>query len=59
MLLYQFKKATNYKDILRYAKDTDVKNLLIFENYGGILDEEAGKLLLNSLKNGREIYEIE
>ena len=59
VFIYQFNKPHDYKDMFKYTDKMDIKDLIIFENYAGILDEEAGRFFINSLKNGREISEFE
>jgi hypothetical protein len=57
--IYEFKNPTDYKKIFLYLDKITPDKIISFENYGGSFDENSGKLIIEYLRNGKEISPID
>lgn len=59
VFIYEFKKPSYYKKLFLYNDKIKAEKIIIFENYNGLLDKDSGKLIIENLKNGKEIFPLE
>ncbi len=59
VFIYEFKKPNNYTKLFSYNSKIKASTIIIFENYNGKLDKNSGKLIIQNLKNGKEIFPLE